>query len=322
MKKKIIIVHGDPNSINSEIIYKTWKKLNTKVRKKIILIGNHKLLSSQLKRLGYRLPIDKVKNLSQILFNNNLKIIDIPLIFHNPFKVSSNSASKYVINSLNLAHELAKDKKVKGIINCAIHKNLINPVKKRGVTEYLASKCNIKDHSEVMLIHNNKLSVVPLTTHINIKDVSKTININLIVKKIITLSKSYKKLFKRKPKIGILGLNPHNSELKKNSEELIKILPAINILRKKGIKLEGPLVADTVFVNDYKRFNVLVGMYHDQVLGPFKTMYHFDAINITLGLDYIRVSPDHGPALDLIGKNKSKYLSLLKCLKFIDNLKQ
>ena len=105
------------------------------------------------------------------------------------------------------------------------------------------------------------------------------------------------------------------------SEESKKILPAITKLKKKGINIKGPLVTDTIFVNNYKRFNIIVGMYHDQVLGPFKTLFHFDAINLTLGLNYIRVSPDHGPALDLIGKNKSEYLSLLQCIKFINNLK-
>ncbi len=321
MKNKIVIVCGDPNSINSEIIFKTWKLLNKNLKKKIFLIGNHKLISDQFKKLKYKLKIEMVKDLRQNHFNNNLKIINIPLAFNDPFKVSSKNASTYVKKSLDLAHTFAKDQKVKGIINCAINKNLLNPIKKGGVTEYLASKCKISDHSEVMLIHNKKLSVVPLTTHINIKDVSKTININLIIMKIITLIKNYKKLFKKNPKIGILGLNPHNGELKRNSEELTKILPAINKLKKRGIRLDGPLVADTIFINDYKKFDVLVGMYHDQVLGPFKTMYHFDAINITLGLSYIRVSPDHGPALDLVGKNKSKYISLLKCFKFIDNLK-
>ncbi len=321
MKNKIIIVSGDPNSINSEIIFKSWKKLNRKLKKKIYLIGNYKLITNQFKKLKYKINVVKVKNLNENTLTNNLKIIDIPLIFNNSFKVSLNNSSKYVIQSLNLAHNLANNKKVKGIINCSINKQLIKSSRKKGVTEYLASKCNINDHSEVMMIHNKRLSVVPLTTHINIKDVSKAISSNLIIKKINTLNKDYKKLFKKKPRIGILGLNPHNAELERNSEESKKILPAITKLKKKGINIKGPLVTDTIFVNNYKRFNIIVGMYHDQVLGPFKTLFHFDAINLTLGLNYIRVSPDHGPALDLIGKNKSEYLSLLQCIKFINNLK-
>ena len=117
-----------------------------------------------------------------------------------------------------------------------------------------------------------------------------------------------------------MGLNPHNGELLKNSEEVLKITPAIKLLKKKGLNISGPLVADTVFINDYKKYDVLVGMYHDQVLAPFKAMFHFNAINITLGLGYIRVSPDHGPAFDLIKKNKANCSSLLECIKFLNNL--
>ena len=321
MKNKIIIVSGDPNSINSEIIYKTWKKLNKKIKKKIYLIANYKLIINQFKKLKYKINVVKVKNLDQNTLTNNLKIIDVPLIFNNSFKVSLNNSSKYVMQSLVLAHNFANNKKVKGIINCAINKKLIKSSKKKGVTEYLASRCKINDDSEVMMIQNKELSVVPLTTHINIKDVSKTINSNLIIKKINTLNKDYKKLFNKKPKIGILGLNPHNAELKKNSEEIKKIIPAITKLRKKGISINGPLVADTVFIKNYKKYNVIIGMYHDQVLGPFKTMFNFDAINITLGLNYVRVSPDHGPAIDMIKQKNSNYSSLLQSIRFIDNLK-
>jgi 4-hydroxythreonine-4-phosphate dehydrogenase len=171
-----------------------------------------------------------------------------------------------------------------------------------------------------MLIHNKKLSVVPLTTHINIKNVSKKININLIIKKMKTLQRDFKKLFNKKPKIGILGLNPHNAELNNNSEEIKIINPAISKLKKKGFYVKGPLSADTLFINNYKKYDVVVGMYHDQVLAPFKSLFHFDAINITLGLNYLRVSPDHGPAKDIINKNKANHLSLLRCVKFINSL--
>ena len=170
-----------------------------------------------------------------------------------------------------------------------------------------------------MMIYNKKLSVVPLTTHIKIKNISKEINVSLIVKKINTLNLFYKKIFKKKPRIGILGLNPHNSELSKNSEECLKIIPAITILKKKSYDIDGPLVADTIFMNNYKKYDVIVGMYHDQVLAPFKTLFHFNAINITLGLKYLRVSPDHGPATDIVKKDKANYLSLLECVKFINN---
>ena len=131
---------------------------------------------------------------------------------------------------MNLAHKLAFDKTVSGIINCPIDKKLLSK-QNIGVTEYLASKCNIKNDSEVMLIFNKKLSVTPLTTHINISNVSKKINIKKIINKSKIIDNWFKRKLHKKPKIGILGLNPHNSELKKNSEEKI-IIPAILKLKK------------------------------------------------------------------------------------------
>jgi len=321
MNRKILIVAGDPRSINSEIILKSWNKLNNQIKKNVYLIANYNLISQQLKKLRFKTNIIKITQTNNSIYSKKLKIIDVPLRFKNPFKVPYNHSSKYVKKSLSLAHKLTIDGKAKSIINCPIDKKLLSKTEKIGVTEFLASKCNIYDDSEIMMIYNPKLSVVPLTTHLNLKDVSKKINQKLIIKKNLILNKNYKKIFKKKPRIGILGLNPHNAELRKNSEEVLQIIPAIKKLKKKGLNIEGPLVSDTVFIKNFKKYDVIVGMYHDQVLGPFKTLFHFDAINITLGLNYVRVSPDHGTAVDLIGKNKASNLSLMKCIKFINKLK-
>ena len=319
MKKKIIIVGGDPNSINSEIIFKAWKKSKNTIKKNLYLIANFRLFYEQAKKLKFKINLEKVDYFNNIKISNNLKIIDIPLKFKDPFKVSFKESEKYLLKSLNLAHVLTSNNQVKGMINCSINKKLIKSSKKIGVTEFLASKCNIKDHSEIMMIYNKKLSVVPITTHIKIKDISKSITQNLIITKIKSLNKNYRKIFKIKPKIGVLGLNPHNGEMSQSSEEKIKIVPAIQKLRLNKISIDGPLIADTLFINKYKKYDVIVGMYHDQVLAPFKTLFNFDAINITLGLNYLRVSPDHGPALDIIKKNEANYVSLLRCLEFINS---
>jgi 4-hydroxy-L-threonine phosphate dehydrogenase PdxA len=317
MNKKIIIFSGDPTSINSEIIYKSWKKINQNLKKNIYIISNFNLLHDQFKKLNYKLHLIKVKNIFENENDSRLKIINIDLKFTNPFEISKQASSKFVINSLNYAHKIALQKNIKGFINCPINKNLLNK-SKIGVTEYLASKCNITDNSEVMLITNKKLSVSPITTHIDIKEVSKKIKTILIIKKIKTIESWFKINFKRKPKICILGLNPHNAELRKNSEENKIIIPAIKKLKKIGIILKGPLAADTIFIEEYKKFDVIIGMFHDQVIAPYKTLFKFDAINITLGLKYLRVSPDHGVAQDLIGKNKADETSLIKCIYFVN----
>ena len=110
--------------------------------------------------------------------------------------------------------------------------------------------------------------------------------------------------------------------MRKDSEEFKIIRPAVNNLKRKGCKILGPLPSDTIFSNLKKfNFDVIVGMYHDQVLAPFKSLFRYDAINITLGLKYIRVSPDHGVAVDLIKKNKADPESLISCIKFIHSFK-
>lgn len=316
MKKKIILVFGDPNSINSEIIFKTWKKISTSLKKKIYIIGNFELIESQFKKLNYSLNCVLVKNIYEKQNNKNLKIININLNFSNPFLIKKKESSQFIKKSLTLAHKLALDKNVIGIINCAIDKQLLSK-KNIGVTEFLANKCKLKKNYEVMMIYNKKMSVVPITTHINIKKVSSNISKSIIVNKIKMIKFWFNKNLKKNPKIAVLGLNPHNGEMRHNSEETKIIIPAIQKLKKLSVNVDGPLVADTIFVNNFKNYDVVVGMYHDQVLAPFKTLFKFDAINITLGLKYLRMSPDHGTAINLIGKNKADFSSLLACINFI-----
>ena len=171
-----------------------------------------------------------------------------------------------------------------------------------------------------MIIGNENLMVSPLTTHLKISEISKKLNKSIIIEKVKTINNWFKKQFGKKPKIAILGLNPHNDEYRFNSEEKKIIIPAVKLLKKMSIQLSGPIPADTIFINDYKHFDIIVGMYHDQVLAPFKSLFKFNAINITLGLKYIRVSPDHGIAADKILKKKSNPLSLIKCIDFVSKL--
>ena len=146
----------------------------------------------------------------------------------------------------------------------------------------------------------------------------KKINKKIISNKIFLINDFYKQIFGFSPKIGILGLNPHCESVSKFNEDEKIIKPAVKSLKKK-YRVSGPLSADTVFIKDYrKKFDVIVGMYHDQVLTPIKTIYEYDAINITLGLPFIRISPDHGPNEKMLGKNKSNPLSLIQAINFLD----
>ena len=169
-----------------------------------------------------------------------------------------------------------------------------------------------------MLIYNKGLSVCPITTHLPLKLVSKKINKKIILEKISLVNNFYEQKFNIKPRIGILGLNPHCESIHKYNEDEKIIKPLIQSLKNKFI-ISGPYPADTIFLkNNRKKFDVIIGMYHDQVLAPLKTLFEYDAINITLGLPFIRVSPDHGPNETMLGKNLSNPLSLSRAIKFLD----
>ena len=169
-----------------------------------------------------------------------------------------------------------------------------------------------------MLIYNKKLSVSPITTHIPLKNVHKELSTKKIVDQVELIVKFYKKKIKKNPKIGITGLNPHCESNYNSSEEINIITPAIQILKGRDYDIKGPLPADTIFMAQQSRkFDVIVGMYHDQVLTPAKTIFNFNAINITLGLPFIRISPDHGPNQSMAGKNLSNPQSLIEALNFL-----
>ena len=169
-----------------------------------------------------------------------------------------------------------------------------------------------------MLIYNQKLSVCPITTHLPLSKISENINRKLIKEKIIIINDFYKNFLGIKPKIAVTGLNPHCESILNFNEDDKIVIPAIKSLKKR-INVKGPFPADTIFLsNNRKKFNVIIGMYHDQVLAPIKTLYEYDAINITLGLPFLRITPDHGPNEKMIGKNKSNPLSLIKALNFLD----
>ena len=173
-----------------------------------------------------------------------------------------------------------------------------------------------------MLIYNKELSVSPITTHLPIKNVSSKITEKLIWEKIILIDNFYRKYIKLKPKIAITGLNPHCESINKINEDEKIIKPTVKKLSKKGYKVSGPFSADTIFLKkNRKKFDVIVGMYHDQVLTPMKTIFNFDAINLTLGLPFLRVSPDHGPNEKMIGKNMSNSLSLYRAISFLERVK-
>ena len=316
--KPILLVAGEPNSIFLEIFFKTLKIYKSK--NPIILICSEKLLKMQMKKLGFKKKIRLLsfKEISKyVLDNKSINLINVNYNPKNAFERISKKSNIYIKNSFEIAFQIIKNNNIYKLINGPISKKNFLGSKYLGITEYISKKFKIK--TTAMLIYNKNLSVCPITTHLPLKKVSKNIKKHLIFDKIYLINNFYEKKFGFKPSIGILGLNPHCESIDKFNEDEKIIKPTIRDLLLKKIKISGPYSADTVFLkNNRKKFDVIVGMYHDQVLTPLKTLYEYDAINITLGLPFARISPDHGPNEKMLGKNISNPLSLIKAIKFLD----
>tara|TARA_Y100000022_G_C13213819_1_gene358894 strand:+ start:94 stop:1029 length:936 start_codon:yes stop_codon:yes gene_type:complete len=306
--KPILIVPGEIKSIFFEILFKSLKK--KRYKSPLILICNLRKFEKERKKFRFTKKIE-VLDLFQIktkkLTSKKIYLIDIKIY----------NIKNYIENCFNIAFKIIKSGYTDKFINGPINKKKTLNRKYLGVTEYIAKKFNIKKFG--MLIYNKKFSVCPLTTHLPLKQVSLKITKKLIEEKIKVIDEFYRKYLGFKPNLGITGLNPHcESILSYNEDEKI-ILPSVKSLRKIKIKISGPFPADTIFLKKNRvKFDVIIGMYHDQVLTPAKTLFEYDAINITMGLPFLRISPDHGPNEKMIGKNKSNPDSLIKALNFLD----
>ena len=318
-KEPIIIVAGEPNSVFLEIFFKSLRA--HRYTSPLIIIVSKKLLEHQMKALGFIFKINIInKNFKEFnkLNNKKINLIDVKYKFNKSFEKISNKSNDYIKKSFHIAIKILVKNRFSKLINGPISKKHFLKGKSLGITEYLAKK-TVKNKNVVMLIFNKKLSVSPITTHLPLKNVNKCITKKKIYTHIKLINDFYKKKFNRKPRIAITGLNPHCESNFIDSEEDLIIKPAVKNLQSKKFSIQGPFPADTIFMKEQlKNFDVIVGMYHDQVLTPMKALFGFDAINITVGLPFIRISPDHGPNSSMLGKNLSDPKSLMKALKFLD----
>ena len=305
--KPILIVPGEKKSIFFEIFFKSVK--SKKIICPLVLICSKKILSEEIKRYKFKQKIELISfnnSFEKKLLNKKIYLIDI----------SNQESKNYVKKCFHLAFKIIKSGLSNKLLNGPINKSKTLKKKYLGITEYVAK--NFKQKNFAMLIYNKKLSVCPITTHLPLKYVSKKITKKLLKEKIIIVNNFFEKFLSFKPRIGIVGLNPHCESVLKYNEDMQIILPVVNSLKKKFF-LKGPIPSDTIFLKDNrKNFDVIIGMYHDQVLTPIKTLFEYDAINITIGLPFLRVTPDHGPNETMVGKNISNPKSLMKAISFLD----
>jgi 4-hydroxythreonine-4-phosphate dehydrogenase len=317
---KLAISLGDPSGINSEILLKALNKL-PKRNISYVIYGSKKALEKAKKLTSIDLNIKEIKSINDVVKSGIylINLYDLDFEFGSPSKETGKASVIY----LESAVKDVLEKKADALITLPISKQWImeSGFPYAGHTDYLAEVSSAKEYAMVLMC--KKLKVALITTHIPLKDVPSQITKEKIISKVRLINREFKEKFGiSKPKIAILGLNPHASDNGNiGNEEQNIILPAVKTLREDGIEITGPLSPDTAF-NRYKDFDIYVAMYHDQGLIPLKLLCFRKAINITLGLPFIRTSPDHGTGYDIAGKNIADPSSTIEAVKLAIFLKR
>lgn len=305
-KIKVGISIGDQNGIGPEVILKTLADNRINDICIPIIYGSKKSINYFIKKLSIQnFNYDIISDTDKAKAKNTsiINVWDEDLMINEGIEESE--IGNYAALSLKAATADLKESKIDAIVTAPINKNSIQSEEFTypGHTEYLQAEDNAEDSLMLMISEHAKIGVV--TGHIPIKDVANKISSEAILKKVTLLNKSLKEDFQvRKPKIAILGLNPHAGEnglLGTEEQEIIE--PAINQAKSIGILAFGPFPADGFFGSDnYKNFDGIIAMYHDQGLIPAKSLSFGGGINYTAGLSFVRTSPDHGTAYSIAGQ--------------------
>jgi 4-hydroxythreonine-4-phosphate dehydrogenase len=309
---KVGISLGDPSGISPEILIKSLNKLPKNVA--YIVYGGKKILEKTAKHLNTNLNISIVGSVEEVKKSGwyLLNLFDEDFEEGKPSLISGKASVIYLENAVK---DVLK-RKTDAIITLPISKRWIiqSGFRYAGHTDYLADVSKTKEY--IMVLMCKKLKVGLITTHIPLKEVPNSITTEKIISKVKLINTELKEKFNiKKPKIAILGLNPHASDNGNiGDEENRLIIPAVEELLKEGIDITYPLSADTAF-NRYKEFDIYIAMYHDQGLIPLKLLCFRKAVNITLGIPFIRTSPDHGTGYDIAGKNIADPSSFLEATK-------
>lgn len=303
-KIRLGISIGDLNGIGCEVALKTFEDSRMLDFCTPIIFASNKTISHQMKGLGLSIIFNGVPEASMAI-DNKLNIVNIWKEVPNiQFGEATLEGGTYAIKSLKAAVEALKNGDIDVLVTAPINKNNIQSGEFNfpGHTDYLAQELQ---GESLMFMVTDTLKVGLLTDHVAVKDVSTSIIPRLIRDKINTIEKSLLMDFGiRKPRIAMLGINPHsgdNGVIGKEDEEVLK--PVIREMFHMGHLVYGPYSADSFFGSEgYKKFDAILAAYHDQGLIPFKTLSFGRGVNFTAGLDKVRTSPDHGTAYEIAGK--------------------
>lgn len=312
MKAKILLTCGDINGIGPELAMKVFKDKNLTNQFDIKVIGPKKVFDYYAKLL----KIKKIPG-SQILDLDSGKNITV-----KPGTVDALSG-KISGDAIKIGVDLCKKRVFDALVTLPINKESLNlgGYNYRGHTEMLSHLTSSKD--TFMLMYSSVLKIVPLTIHIPVRKVASSVSKNLLINKIITINNTLVKTFKiLKPGIAVLSVNPHCGDGGViGNEEIKTVVPAIEHLSNLGFNIKGPFSSDGFFgSNLYRKFDVVISMYHDQAMIPFKILSKDKGVNFTGGLKIIRTSPSHGTAYDIAGKGIASETSTAEAIKLAGRL--
>lgn len=314
----IAVTMGEPAGIGPELIARAWQDLRASKAHNIVYFGSVDALLAA----DPNLPLEKLDSATQAtdLASDTLGAIDIPLAEPAEPGALNPQNGLAVINSIEAATQAAIEGSVAGLVTAPIHKAALYGCgfDAPGHTEYLARLCDLPDQHSVMMLATEGLRVVPVTVHVPLADVARTLTTDKIFHAgMITATDLRDRFDIITPRLAVAGLNPHAGESGTiGMEEATHIMPAIWALRDEGIDVSDPQPADTLFHEEARAaYDAVLCMYHDQALIPLKTLDFWGGVNITLGLPIIRTSPDHGTALSLAGKGVARIDSMVAALK-------
>lgn len=325
----LAITIGEPAGIGPELILDCWKNKSQYNLPPFIVLGDPAFFQRRANAMSMDITIKT--SCVKTAANDFLKAMPVLPLSGNitgNFASPTISDGKLVCEAISTAVNLAMDNKISGIVTAPINKKALYDVgfKHPGHTEYLADlaeKITNEKHYPVMMLAGPELKAIPVTIHIALSEVPKQLTAELIIKTAeITHHDLINKFGINTPRIAVAGINPHAGENGSMGKEDIEIVaPAIEALKAKGINAFGPLPADTLFhARARAQYDVVLCMYHDQALIPAKTLAFDESVNVTLGLPFIRTSPDHGTAYDIAGKGIAKPDSMIAAIKLAEKM--
>ena len=313
----IIVTPGDPAGIGAEI---TLKAFSAGLRG-FVLIEDPDRLARLADDMGLSISLREVDTTGEIVATGDALPV-VPLKWESvPVPGTGDPKNgALVVDAIRRAVALARDGRAAAVVTNPINKAVLNAAgfPHPGHTEFLATLGEKRPGAPTMMLACDELRVVPVTIHMALNEVPGALDSDTIFSKGVLLAESLRQDFGYdNPRIAVCGLNPHAGEDGQFGDEDRRIVaPAVAQLRSAGIAAFGPVSADTLFHAEARRsYDGVLGMYHDQVLIPIKTIDFDGGVNVTLGLDFIRTSPDHGTAFDIAGTGKANPASLMAALR-------